>query len=113
MDTMDEYKIQASIDDVINILDSAPIKLDLIEELNIVQLANRILIAHLAIERGLKALIKQRKQCVWGHSLAKLYKDLRECNSEYADYLSEAFRSAVEFYGYNVNYRGFGHFRSV
>ena len=113
MDIMDEYKIQASIDDVINILDSAPIKLDLIEELNIVQLANRIPIAHLAIERGLKALIKRSKRCVWGHSLTKLYKDLRQCNSESADYLSEAFCNAVEFYGYNVNYQGFGHFRSL
>ena len=113
MELMDKHKIQVSIDDVIGILDSAPIKLDLIEEINILQLANRIPIAHLAIERGLKALIKQSKPCVRGHSLAKLYKDLRECNSEYADFLSKAFCDAVEFYGNNVEFKGFGHFRSL
>ena len=42
MDIVDRYKIQESIDDAIGILDSAPIKLDLLEELNIVQLANRM-----------------------------------------------------------------------
>ena len=68
---------------------------------------------HLAVERGLKALIAQSKPYEKGHSLAKLYRDLRECNSEYADFLNRAFCDAVEFYGYNVNFKGFGHFRSL
>ena len=113
MELMDKYKIQASIDDVISILDSAPIKLDLNEETNIVQLANRIPIAHLAIERGLKALILQCKLYDKGHSLNKLYRDLQECSSESADFLGKAFCDAVKFYGYNVKFKGFGHFRSL
>lgn len=113
MQFMDKYKIQASIDDSISILDSAPIRIDLIEELNIVQLANRILIAHLATERGLKALIKQSRPYEEVHSLSKLYKDLSECSTDYADFLSRAFCDAVEFYGYNVNFKGLRHFRSL
>ena len=57
MDTMERYKIQGSIEDVIDILDSAPMHRDLIPETMIGQLTNRMPIAHLAIERGLKALI--------------------------------------------------------
>ena len=57
MDTMERYKIQGSIEDVIDILDSAPMHRDLIPETMIVQLTNRVPIAHLAIERGLKARI--------------------------------------------------------
>ena len=37
MDTMERYKIQASIKDVIAILDSVPIRRDLIPEANVVQ----------------------------------------------------------------------------
>ena len=57
MDTMERYKIQGSIEDAIDILDSAPMHRDLIPETMIVQLTNRVPIAHLAIERGLKARI--------------------------------------------------------
>ena len=59
MDTIERYKIQQSIKDVIDILDSAPIRPDMVDETNLVQLTNRIPIAHLAIERGLKALITE------------------------------------------------------
>ena len=56
---MKQYKIEESIRDVIRILDLAPIQVDMIGEKNLAQLTNRVPIAHLAIERGLKALISQ------------------------------------------------------
>ena len=77
MDTMERYKIQASIKDVIAILDLVPIRRDLIPEANVAQLTNRMAPAHLAIERGLKALIKDiggTPKCT--HALNKLYRDL-------------------------------------
>ncbi len=114
MDTMERYKIQASIRDVIGILDSAPIRRDLMPETNLVQLTNRIPIAHLAIERGLKALIVEAggtKEKT--HGLNRLYRDLNECDQDSADYLATAFQDAVSFFGYNVNAKGFGPFRSL
>lgn len=114
MDTKERYKIQKSIEDVIGILDSAPIQPDLIAETNIVQLTNRVPIAHLAIERGLKTLItaaggsKEKT-----HSLNKLYRVLQSCDSDSADFLFEAFDDAVTFFGYNVNARGFTQFCSL
>ena len=114
MDTMDRYKIEASIKDVISILDSSPIQPDLIAETNIVQLTNRAPIAHLAIERGMKALITEAggsAECK--HGLHKLYRALKEVNQESADYLARAFEDAVGFFGYNVRTKGFKQFRSL
>ena len=114
MNTMDSYKIQESIRDVIAILDSAPIHRDLIPETNVVQLTNRVPIAHLAIERGLKALIAgASKTSERIHSLNKLYRDLRKCDEKSAEYLAKAFEDAVKFFGYNVNAKGFRQFRSL
>ncbi len=114
MDTMERYKIQHSIKDVIDILDSAPIRPDMIAETNLVQLTNRIPIAHLAIERGLKALITNAAAAPEPtHALNRLYRDLRHCDRASAEYLTRAFEDAVEFYGYNVNEKGRGHFRSI
>ena len=114
MDTMERYKVQGSIEDVIDILDSAPMHRDLIPETMIVQLTNRMPIAHLAIERGLKSLIAD----VGGttepiHSLNKLYRDLKKCDKDSAVFLAEAFGDAVRFFGYKVNAKGFGHFHSL
>ena len=114
MDTMERYKVQQSIKDVLDILDSAPTLRDVIAETNLVQLTNRIPIAHLAIERGLKALIADAggpaKRI---HALNRLYSGLRDCDKASAEYLGGAFEDAVEFFGYNVNERGLGHFRSI
>ena len=114
MDTMDRYKIEASIKDVISILDSSPIQPDLIAETNIVQLTNRVPIAHLAIERGMKALITEAgRSAECTHGLHKLYRALKEGNQESADYLARAFEDAVRFFGYNVNTERFKQFRSL
>ena len=114
MDTMERYKIRASIKDVVAILDSAPIHRDLIPEANLVQLTNRVPIAHLAIERGLKALISEAcGSAEETHGLHRLYRDLKGCDQESADYLAVAFQDSVGFFGYNVNAKGFRQFRSL
>lgn len=114
MDTMEKYKIQNSIEDVIASLDSAPIHRDLISETNIVQLTNRMPIAHLAIERGLKALVSEAGgDYEHEHSLNRLYRILGEHDAKSADYLAEAFKDAVRFFRYNVDDKGFGYFRSL
>ena len=111
---MERYKIRESIRDAIHILDSVPMHRDLIPETMIVQLTNRVPMAHLAIERGLKALIANAtgsRDPI--HSLNRLYRDLQGCDKNSADFLDEAFDDAVRFYGYNINDKGFGHFRSL
>ena len=114
MDAMDRYKIQESIKDAIRILDSAPIQPDMAWETNAVQLTNRAPIAHLAIEKGLKALIVQAESPYEHiHGLQKLYQNLNKCDKESAEFLSEAFDDAVKFFRYNVNVKGFGHLRSL
>ena len=114
MDTMEIYKIQESVDDVIAILDSAPIHLDLVPETNIVQLTNRAPIAHLAIERALKALITGAgRPAERIHALQALYRVLGECDKPSADYLAKAFEDAVRFFGYNVKASGFAQFRTL
>ena len=114
VDRMDRYKIQASIKDVIVILDSAPMRRDLVTEMNIVQLTNRVPIAHLAIEKGLKALIKEAGGTFESrHRLQKLYEVLSTCDVKSANYLAKAFGDAVKFYGYNINVSGFMQFRSL
>ena len=118
MDTMQAYKIRESIRDVIRILDSAPLHRDLIYERNAVHLTNRIPIAHLAIERGLKSLLyragkTQNQVHVLGHSLNKLYQSLEDCDKESAVFLETAFKDTVDFFGYNVDIKGFGYFRSL
>ena len=114
MDRMKRYKIEASIKDVTAILDSAPMQRDLIREVNFIQLTNRMPIAHLAIERGLKALIAdsgaKRENT---HSLQKLYRDLKECDAASATFLDLAFSDAVDFFEYNTSVKGLRHFHSL
>ena len=114
MDRMDRYKIQESIKDVIGILDCTPVQIDLIQEKNIIQVTNRAPIAHLAIERGLKALIFDRGTTPdETHSLNKLFRELGKWDVASADYLAKAFDDAVTFFGYNVNVKGLRHLQSL
>ena len=118
MDTMKTYKIRYSIRDVIGILDSAPMHRDMVYETNAVHLTNRLPIAHLAIERGLKSLLlragkspKQTRRI--GHSLDKLYRSLKDWDAESADFLDASFQDAVNFFGYDVNIEEFKLFQSL
>lgn len=114
MAIMERYKIRESIKDVVAILDSAPIHRDLVPDTNIVRLTNRAPIAHLAIERALKALISEaggNAECT--HGLHRLYRDLSNHNVDAYDYLTKAFDDAVVFFGYNINARGLRQFSSL
>lgn len=114
MDLKERNKVRGSIKDAIRILDSAPIKHDLNPTTVIIQITNRIPIAHLAIEIGLKALIAQgggKEKRI--HCLDVLYETLQECDGGSANFLREAFVDAVGFYGLDYNAKGFGHFRTL
>jgi len=114
MNTEERYRIQESIKDAVVILDSAPIRRDWISERMIVQLTNRMHSAHLAIEKGLKAFITAGGgEYDKGHGLNYLYRELRNCDEDSADFLGEAFRDAVKFFGYKAKDKGFGYFRSL
>ena len=114
MDTIEQYKIQESLMDAIRILDSAPIRVDMVWETNAIQITNRAPIAHLAIEKGLKALIAGASgNQAWGHSLNKLYRRLGRFDKDSADYLASAFDDAVNFYGFNPNSKGLGYLSSL
>ena len=114
MDIIEEYRIRESMLDAISILDSTPIKPDLLPDRNLVQLTNRASIAHLAVERGLKSLIAQSgKDYKKIHCLDKLYAELRTCDSKSAEFLAKAFEDAVQFFGYDVKAPGIEHFHSI
>lgn len=87
---------------------------DLVPEANMVQLTNRAPIAHLAIERGLKAIIGESGgNAKRKHDLNELYRELSQCNPVASDYLDQSFDDAVTFFGYNINDKGFKQFRSL
>ena len=114
MDIREEYIIRESINDVIRILDSAEVRPDFSSDTVIVQVTNRAPIAHLAIERGLKALIvKGGGKLKRIHSLGELLETLDNHDNEAADFLRMAFADAVAFFNYNVNAKGFEHFQSL
>ena len=73
--------------------------------------------AHLAIERGLKALITaaggEYEKGGKGHGVNYLYRELGNSDKDSADFLAEAFQDAVKFFRYNVSDKGFGHYRSL
>ena len=114
MDRMERYKIEGSIKDVIAILDSAPMQRDMVPEVNLVQLTNRAPIAHLAIERGLKALIFDATgNHERGHALLNLFELLRKADSDASEFLLVAFQDAVEFFSLNHNAEGLDHLRTL
>lgn len=114
MDEQEEYIIPESIKDAIRILDSAPVRPDLVEGFEFMQLANRLPLAHLAIERGLKELIiRSGGERTRIHDLVQLYKLLRESDNDWAEFLTGAFQDAVKFYGYNTKRKEFKHYQSL
>ena len=120
--------VRESISDAIGILDSAPIRPHMFPQMYLLQIGNRIPVAHLAIEHGLKVLIREKAEqnaddevIAWlddkvegkRHSLANLYLKLREVDEGQAKFLAEAFNDAVKFFGYVTGRDGFKHFKSV
>lgn len=114
METMQRFTIRHSIEDVIDILGSTPVKPDLIPQINAVQIVNRAPIAHLAIERGIKALVKEAGGTYEkNHNLRPNFQKLMACNSCAAKFLEAAFDDAVRFYGFKRNSKGFTHLKSI
>lgn len=114
MDKMHKRMILSSIRDVIHILDSAPIKPDLIPQITAIQMMNRAPVAHLSIERGLKSLIiESGGQPREEHNLLPLLQKLTDLNPEAARFLSESFDDAVRVYRYKVNVTGLEHLKSL
>ena len=114
MDKVHKHIIGSSIRDTVRILDSAPVKPDMIPEITAYQMMNRAPIAHLSIERGLKSLIiefgGQHKD---EHNLLPLYRKLGKLHPEAATFFSKSFDEAVRTYRYNVNTTGSEHLKSL
>ena len=108
------YIIQHSIEDVIDVLQGAPIQRDMVAQITVVQVMNRIPVAHLSIERAMKFLItKAGGQFDEEHSLEGRLKELNEHDREAADFLNTAFREAVDHYGYNPKAPYMGHLENL
>lgn len=114
MDTIHKHTILSSIRDVVRILDSAPVKPDMVPQFTAFQVMNRAPIAHLSLERGLKLLIKEAGGETKGrHNLLPLHRQLANVNPEASRFLSRAFDDAVCIYRYRIHSSGLEHLKSL
>ena len=104
-----EFLKSESMKDVISILDTAFLSgYELHPGFRSMQLANRAMIAHLAIERGLKdglekAGLSYPRNAREGHDLPHLYGLTKQIRSgKWAAVLADAFHDAVAFYEYDL-----------
>ncbi len=96
--------VRHSVGDVINILEDQPATRDFIPGITIVQIMNRLSIAHLSIERALKFLVMRAGgPKVETHDLKERFQALSQHDHDTAMSLEEAFGSAVRHYRYNPN----------
>ena len=111
---MEEFAVQFSIGDALQILDDSPLRPDTPTQTTFVQISNRVPMAHLAIERGLKFLIRKHGgEVVHHHNLHKHLRQLREFDPSAVAFLEKTFGDTIAFYGLNPNHRGLGHIRSL
>ena len=108
MDILESLKSD-SIRDVISILDTAFLQgNEMVPQYRAMQIANRALLAHTAIEKGLKARLKKEKLSYpkkgpKGHDLPHLYQLTKKvADGKWADSLANAFKDAVSFYEYDL-----------
>ena len=100
--------VQISIEDVIRILEDSPARNHfLLPHVTIVEVMNRVSIAHLSIEKAIKYLIRR----VGGdfekeHNLEYHFRELKSYDQESANFLEKAFASAVRFYGLHSAAKG-------
>ena len=104
-----EYLRHESIRDVISILDTAFLKgNELVPQYRAMQIANRALIAHHAIEKGFKARLDKEslpypQSAQKGHDLYHLYQITKQINNgKWADDLANSYQDAVSFYEYDL-----------
>ena len=100
--------VQISIEDVIRILEDSPARNhSLLPHVTIVEVMNRVSIAHLSIEKAIKYLIRKaggdfEKE----HDLGDTFRELRLYDRESANFLEKAFSAAVKFYGFDSAAKG-------
>ena len=104
MEELQRATVQHSLEDVIRILENEPVQGDLIVQWPIVETMNRVSIAHLSIERGMKYLITAAGgPLIEEHGLHQQLQLLQKYAPESAKFLEEAFEAAVRHYRYNPN----------
>ena len=95
-------------------LESDPVKGDLVHEFMAMKFMNRTPIAHLSIERALKYLISAAGgEPTWVHELKDLYKELHRLDPTSSEFLEEIFQTAVLHYRYNPNVTGQKHLKTL
>ena len=100
--------------DTIRVLENSPVRPDMIVELTIAQVMNRVSSAHLSIERAMKFLITEAGgPVVKDHDLPSRLKELRRYEPSSACFMEEAFNEAVQHYGYNANASPMKHLQSL
>ena len=98
--------IQTSVEDTIRILEDCPVKGFIVPQITLVQVMNRVSIAHLSIERAMKFLIRESGGTFEEiHGLGKLYQQLAQNDPVSAGALDSAFQAAVRHYRFNCKRR--------
>ena len=106
--------IRHSVQDVIHILENEPVKGDLVPGITVVQVMNRVSIAHLSIERAFKFLITEAGgPLVETHDLRHRYQELIRHDPMLARYLERVFEAAVRHYRYNSNAANMTHLKTL
>ena len=106
--------MQHSVTDAIRVLENNPVQPDMVAELTIAQVMNRVSTAHLSIERTMKFLITEAGgPLVKDHDLPSRLNELRQNEPASAEFLEEAFIAAVQHYRYNANARHMKHLQSL
>ena len=111
---MQRVIIRHSVKDVIRILENEPVKGDMLTEITVVQVMNRVSIAHLSIERAIKFLItKAAGTYEETHDLRRRYQELLCHDPVSAQFLEETFEAAVRHYRYNPNAANMKHLKTL
>lgn len=106
--------IQHSVRDVIQILENERVQPDLVEQITVARIMNRVSLAHLSIERAMKFLITRAGgPLTKDHHLGDRLRELIQNEPESADFLADAFQVAVRHYRFNPNVDHAGHLRSL
>ena len=114
MGKVERAVIRHSVMDVIRVLENQPVRPDMIAELTVAQVMNRVSLAHLSIERAMKFIITEAQgPLIKDHDLPSRLNELRQHESESAKFLEEAFGEAVWHYRYNANAAHMKHLKSL
>ena len=116
MRNIERHIIKISVDDALSILENSPVQGDFFPQITIIQVMNRVSIAHLSIERAIKYLITQSGVSLGDiqfHDLGRLYSELTRLDSDSAAFLERAFHSGVAHYRYKPNAAKMSHLKTV